>query len=425
MSDAENEPEVVVPASNILVELGNARPHEKLGGVLTPLRVNGPAVSYLNIPAGPDAAGNELYSFPDVHDDSLFPEEIASALAGIPDGDSKRKVRRLLIDGHLNHPSGVKGLPNHAAAVAVIHPGGFWNEVSLPADDPTWVWSNNAELQKFLAEYYGCAEGRPADLEDTHYTQYGASVFPPGAIPDPASGIVALHTSIGRDIQALGMGGFGYLGTVGTASATGTNSLTGSAETGVSHASSDSIGNVIVVGPNASGTGSKVWGLITANTSGTTPVYTVDQWYNAASPGGAAGATPNATAFYQVLTGPQAIFVALTTDATAPSFGGTGGTQDAATIVQTLTSEINAGGGGLNRKIGPIGHTAAAATWTNTPVFTANGSDALPKTVAKAALCVSNVGAGGGLVYMTAVSPTATISASGDQLTLTWTFTMT
>lgn len=358
--------------------------------------------------------GDPLYSFPEVHSDDLLNDELAAGLAAIPDGPGKTIARRMFIQAHLGaRPDGVTHLPNHAAFVSIAHPlQGSWVNVAAAGTKPTWVASNSAALQAFLAEYYDCPEGAPAGLEDSHFTQYGRTVYPPGAQPPPDA--VALHTNIGRDQQATNMFGWGYLGTVGTATATGTTSLSGSAETGVSHSSNDAVGQTIYAGPNSSGTGSVVYGVITANTSGTTPVYTVDRWYAAASPGGSAGTTPNATATYQVAVGGSPIiFVALSASTVAPSGSST-----------TMTGEITTGGGGLIAKIAPVTHSASAATVVLTPVFTANGSDSLPVTIALAGASASIVSTYA-KAYQTQVSPTATLSSSGDQLTLTWTFTMT
>ena len=55
-------------------------------------------------------------------------------------------------------------------------------------------------------------------------------------------------------------------------------------------------------------------------------------------------------------------------------------------------------------------------------VFTANGSDALPVTIAKRG--IFDAASAGNLVFETLVSPTATLSASGDSLTLTDTISM-
>lgn len=450
----------------MLVELGNDKPQDTVSvvdpetGETRTVRKAGkyPCVAYLSIPdynvgrtkgldrlpdesddafEARDAAdiaaqeGDRLYSMPDEHDDDIFAQHeatahIADALAGIDDEKSKSAVRRAMIDGQFADPSGVKGLPDHAALSAVVHPGGFWQAVATPGTSPSWVRCDHPGMQKMLADYYGCPEGAPSDLEDHYLTRSGTGMYPPGASADPASSIKAMHTTYGRLNQALVMGGFGYLGTVGTGTASSATTLTGSAETGVSHASNDSAGQWLVVGPNASGTGSKVYGLIVSNTSGTTPVYTVDQWYNAAAPGGAVGTTPNATGFYQVVNGgPSAIFVALSTNTTAKTLTGTAGSADSPTISTALTAEFTTASSGLLRKIAPIGQSGA--TWTATPVFTATATDngIGAQTVGTAASSPSIVATVGALVYMTLVSPTATLTATGDALTLTWTWTMT
>ncbi len=283
-----------------------------------------------------------------------------------------------------------------------------------------------------MADYYGCARGLPDSVEDRYTTYHGGGVYPAGAAPDPLGGFTAGHTTWGRLNQSAIMGGYtpytGTFGTVGTASAATATTLTGSTESGPTHVANDMAGYTLQVGPNASGTGSKVYGLVISNTSGTTPVYTVDRWYNSATPGGAAGTTPNATAFYQVLNGPPAFFVVLTSDTTAFSLGGAAGTADASLITTRLTSEPTTQPTGLLRKIGVI--TIGTGTWINTVTFTIQGGDTgLPYTVGKAALSPSVVpdigGTAGALTYMTLVSPTAVLSAAGDALTTTWTFTET
>jgi hypothetical protein len=99
-------------------------------------------------------------------------------------------------------------------------------------------------------------------------------------------------------------------------------------------------------------------------------------------------------------------WVALTANATAPAAGDT-----------TLTGEIATAGGGLVRQAGTYAHTTGAASYTITATFTANGTDALPVTIAKRG--IFDAASGGALVFETLVSPTATLSASGDSLTLT------
>lgn len=106
-----------------------------------------------------------------------------------------------------------------------------------------------------------------------------------------------------------------------------------------------------------------------------------------------------------------AIYVGLTANVTAPAAGDT-----------TLTGEITTAGGGLIRKAGTYAHTTGAASYTITTVFTANGSDALPVTIGKRG--IFDAAAAGNLVFETLVSPTATLSTAGDQLTLTDTVTL-
>jgi hypothetical protein len=121
--------------------------------------------------------------------------------------------------------------------------------------------------------------------------------------------------------------------------------------------------------------------------------------FQAAQMGGAASATAVAK------------FVGLTANTTAPAAGDT-----------TLTAEITTAGGGLIRKAGTYAHTTGAANYTITTVFTANGSDSLPVTIGKRG--IFDAVTGGNLVFETLVSPTATLSASGDQLTLTDTISL-
>lgn len=100
-------------------------------------------------------------------------------------------------------------------------------------------------------------------------------------------------------------------------------------------------------------------------------------------------------------------FVALTANATAPAAGDT-----------TLTGEITTAGGGLIRTTGIYAHTLGTASYTITSTFTANGTDALPVTVAKRGI-FDQLAVGGTLVFETLVTPTAVFSAAGDALTLT------
>lgn len=103
-------------------------------------------------------------------------------------------------------------------------------------------------------------------------------------------------------------------------------------------------------------------------------------------------------------------YMALTANATAPSAAST-----------TLTAEITTGGGGLIRAQGTVAHTGGTNTTTLTKTFTANGSDALPVTLAK--IGVFNAASVGTLGYETLLNATATLTVSGDNVAITETVT--
>lgn len=209
-----------------------------------------------------------------------------------------------------------------------------------------------------------------------------------------------------RDWQSKIMGGgVASVATfTGAATASGATSLTNSGAA-FPTAGQGLSGCIVAVGPNASGTGATVFGVITTNSA---TVLTVDRWYSAATPGGAAGTTPNATGFYQVLPGGMpAMFLAITADATAASSADT-----------TLTSELAANG--FSRMLGTYSHTAAASTYVLTAIFTCTGGST---TINKYAGFGSMVAATGVMPFESLVPSPPTL-VSGDQLTLTDTITI-
>lgn len=101
-------------------------------------------------------------------------------------------------------------------------------------------------------------------------------------------------------------------------------------------------------------------------------------------------------------------YVALTANTTAPAAGDT-----------TLTGEIVTAG--LTRQAGTYAHTTGAANYTITTTFTAQAGD-VPVTVGKRG--IFDQISGGLLVFSTLVTPTATLSAAGDTLTVTDTISL-
>jgi hypothetical protein len=88
----------------------------------------------------------------------------------------------------------------------------------------------------------------------------------------------------------------------------------------------------------------------------------------------------------------------------------------------TLTAEITTAGGGLLRAQATYAHTGGTSTFTLTKTFTANGSDSLPVTIAK--IGVFNASSSGTMAFETLLGTTATLSASGDAVTITETVTL-
>lgn len=106
-------------------------------------------------------------------------------------------------------------------------------------------------------------------------------------------------------------------------------------------------------------------------------------------------------------------YIGLTATATAPSASDT-----------SLTGQITTSGGGLIAAQATYAHTTGTNSATLTKTFTANGSDSLPVTIAQVGVRNAS-GTGGTLGTRTLLSSTATLSASGDALTVTMTFTLT
>lgn len=194
-----------------------------------------------------------------------------------------------------------------------------------------------------------------------------------------------MRTNDGADLNAMVLGA--TAGDSGTSTAVAATTLTDSGKSWTVNAWK---GKVVATG--------LVYGVVVSNTG---TVLTVDRWYTPASPSGAAASTP-ATGSYVICAGGQpAFWLALTTDATAPSATDT-----------TLASELT--GFGLQRTVATYAHTTGAASYTLTKTFTS--TDPTARTINK--LGVFNAAAGGMLLFTSAMPSPPTL-VSGDTLTVT------
>ena len=353
------------------VELGNTSPRDADG---VRLEVDAPLVTYINIP--------DSYTF----DPNIQVSDLALHLARNPD---------------------ITHLPDNEALVAVLHPlAGIWNRHG--EGGPSWIWSDNAELQAVLSDFYGVSGGRPDDIEATHYTRFGAPGVGPIVVTPPD--VQANITQNGRDMWAWLNGGY-QVGAMGQASASTSTTLTTTTTATLNSFAGSRVFATV-------STTSVVWGNIVSNTTGANTVLTVDRWYTPATPGGGAGSTPSGTATYVIADGAApAWFMGLSASVTSLAAPSTN---------TSLPGEITTSGGGLARKICPWAHSATTNTYTLTPVFTVNGSDSVPVTIGSVgvfnSMVVSDMGSEP-MLFNTLLGTTATLSLSGDQLTLVQTVT--
>jgi hypothetical protein len=149
---------------------------------------------------------------------------------------------------------------------------------------------SGAELFQFSSP--SLAQAQALTVQVANLLQRTLLLVPVGGAPP--------YTAYPSSLAALG-----FATATGNATATGATSLTNSgasfpiatAGTTTTPPTNGLVGQIVAAGPNASGVGAVVWGIITANTA---TVLTVALWVNPASATGAAGSTPNATASYQV-----------------------------------------------------------------------------------------------------------------------------
>jgi len=153
-------------------------------------------------------------------------------------------------------------------------------------------------------------------------------------------------------------------------------------------------GKIIAVGPNASGTGSVVYGVITDNTA---TVITVDKWQDAATPG-TTGTTPNGTCKYQILVGgAPVIYLAVTDTVITPAVGDV-----------SLSGELATDG--FTRVVyDTYSHSNGASSGFIQKTFTATGT----RTINGEAIFIA---AAAGVMPFESVEPNPPTLVSGDTL---------
>lgn len=82
-----------------------------------------------------------------------FPDEV-----GVAETIDVQEVIAQVFRGQFN-------LPGSEALLMIIAPNGIWKSHSL-ADAPSWVWSDNENLQEQLSAIYGCPVGEPTTPEE-------------------------------------------------------------------------------------------------------------------------------------------------------------------------------------------------------------------------------------------------------------------
>lgn len=223
------------------------------------------------------------------------------------------------------------------------------------------------------------------------------------------------RTFIGAGKQALALGGGGTTGYVNTSGAvayttttvTPTASPVWTASTSTNFGAANVwTGYTVVAGGGVSGV--MAYGTIISNTA---TALTVDKWYSATSPTGAAIGPPAVNTSFIIIPGnASAWYMAITASAS---------------IAQTdtaLASEQTTNG--LGRAPATFAHTFSTTTanssYTLANTFTYTGTGALTLQ----SIGIFDALTGGVPLFTTALSATATVTASGDSVTCTDTITM-
>lgn len=203
--------------------------------------------------------------------------------------------------------------------------------------------------------------------------------------------------NLGADKQAQEVGG-GTYGATGSATSPTSTGFTTSGLVSGAH-----VGHWVQLG--------QVIGTVTSNT--TTGVV-VDQWYTPGTMAGGA-ATPSAGTYVIMPAAAAAVFMGIAaTGGHTPVVGDT-----------TLLNEGSTGGSGMLRKLAAYAHTTSATTftWTSTYTYTStdNGTTRVYDTIA---MFDTLTPVSGIMQFQSTMNATASLSITGDAVTVTDTVTM-
>ncbi len=293
--------------------------------------------------------------------------------------------------------------PDHEAALVIPH---LWSKHAMSS--PAWVASDGSadgdELARITSEFYQVPVGYPDLYQDMYYRQVGNRLLMPGVTYGAATEVTGMLTNVGRSIWASVLGGE-QVGAVGAGSAATATTLT----TGSTFVTNQWAANRVYV---YSTTGTLiVWGNIISNTNAASAsVLTVDRWYNAATPGGAAATTPTTPWAFLIADGgsTSAWFIGISTTNITPAVTDT-----------SMSGEQTTNG--MGRKIAPWALTSATSpvSYTLTPVWTYTGSTTSTFYAIAAFVSMVVADATDAMVFETLLNASATVTTSGDQVTVT------
>jgi hypothetical protein len=298
--------------------------------------------------------------------------------------------------------------PDHEAALVIPN---LWSKHAT--DIPKWVANVDGtpegdEIARITSEFYQIPVGRPSVYDEVYYRQVGSRLLAPGVPAATAYELNGLLTNVGRGIWANALGGGAVGATGGGTAATATTLTTTSTFTTNQWAGKrvycySTTGTLIV------------WGNIISNTnSAGASVLTIDRWYVAATPGGSAATTPTTPWAWLIADGgaTSAWFVGISSTNITPSATDT-----------SLSGEQTTNG--LGRTIAPYALTSATSpvTYTLTPVWTYSTSSSITLYAIAAFTSMVVSDATDAMVFETSLNASATVNASGDQVTVTETVT--